>query len=473
MSDSEVRALVNERLKVLRIEKLVSDRTQLDPLAAATGGNPKAIEMTLGLVKYEHRPWEQVIDDLYAARGELFDDLFTRAWALLDEASRRVLLVMIFFPASASADALSVTADVHDFAFDRAVERLADLALLDIQQTNLISPPRYTLHPLVRAYVGGRLLRQAEIEMSARKRWLLWCLDKATTVGDCWDEPEKLVYMDSDSTTIYAAILWASDQHEEEMLALIEAARYYYYARGDWIKKCKIEDLAAKAAKRRGDVAVEARALAEYINILCRQDQLDKVEPHLPRLLLIAETTNLPGSVIFSIQRARAAHAVACDDFTGAQAAWEEVAHYMADMPKNLLVLAPEGLASVLHRQGQLDAAKQLLSNAFSDAQCIGQKRVIQFIGIKLAVIALLQGQLSAAAETLASYNIEQLDPEDRELLANVCRLRGTYEVTCGDSQSAGIAYRDAMDHYKRLGLQRQLQKVQAALENLERAPQC
>ncbi|NNJ11359.1 hypothetical protein EKD04_013540 [Chloroflexales bacterium ZM16-3] len=110
-----------------------ASQAQIEPLAAATGGNPKAIEMTLGLIKYERRPLQQVVDDLYAARGELFEDLFTRAWSLLDEAARRVLLVMTFFPASASSEALSATADVQGFSFGRAVERLSDLALLDVQ----------------------------------------------------------------------------------------------------------------------------------------------------------------------------------------------------------------------------------------------------------------------------------------------------------------------------------------------------
>ncbi|NCC32206.1 MAG: hypothetical protein EOM24_09305, partial [Chloroflexia bacterium] len=115
MSEREVRALVDERLKVLRIEKLVGDVAEIEPLIIATGGNPKAIGMTLGLVKYERRPLQHVVDDLYAARGELFDDLFTRAWSLLDEAARRVLLVMTFFPASASGEVLSSTTDVKGF----------------------------------------------------------------------------------------------------------------------------------------------------------------------------------------------------------------------------------------------------------------------------------------------------------------------------------------------------------------------
>ncbi|MEI8167437.1 MAG: NB-ARC domain-containing protein, partial [Chloroflexales bacterium] len=164
MREGEAWALISERARVLKIDRLVGERAQLEPLLAATGGNPKALSMTLGLLKYERRPLQAIVDDLYAARGDLFDDLFVRAWALLDEAARRILLVATFFPTSASGDALRASADVQGFAFDRAVERLADMALLDVQQTDLNSPPRYALHPLVRAFAGVRLAEQPGFE---------------------------------------------------------------------------------------------------------------------------------------------------------------------------------------------------------------------------------------------------------------------------------------------------------------------
>ncbi len=77
MTDTEARnrSLASD-CACLRIAHLVNDLAQLEPLLVATGGNPKAIEIALGLVKHERRPLQHVIDDLYAARGELFDDLF-------------------------------------------------------------------------------------------------------------------------------------------------------------------------------------------------------------------------------------------------------------------------------------------------------------------------------------------------------------------------------------------------------------
>ncbi|NJO07768.1 MAG: AAA family ATPase [Chloroflexaceae bacterium] len=102
MTEAETSEAVDERLRVLHMERLVSDPTQLEPLLAATGGNPKAITLTMGLLKYERRPLQQIVDDLYAARGDLFDDLFSWAWALLDDAARRLLMIATFFVDSAS-----------------------------------------------------------------------------------------------------------------------------------------------------------------------------------------------------------------------------------------------------------------------------------------------------------------------------------------------------------------------------------
>jgi AAA domain len=56
MREDEAQELVGQRLRVLRIAQLVGEPTDLEPLLAATGGNPKAIEIALGLVKHERRP---------------------------------------------------------------------------------------------------------------------------------------------------------------------------------------------------------------------------------------------------------------------------------------------------------------------------------------------------------------------------------------------------------------------------------
>lgn len=187
----------------------------------------------MAYIKYEHRPLQQVVDDLYAARGELFDDLFAHAWALLDEAARRVLLVMTFFPVTASGKALAATADVQGFAFDHASDRLTDLALLDVQQIDLNSPLRYTLHPLVRAFVAAKRQTQPGFEVEARDRWVQWYIELVQKVGWCWGQLRKLDVLDPEQGTIFSVLSWTEqNNHHAEILEIVKGSGYYYYIRG-------------------------------------------------------------------------------------------------------------------------------------------------------------------------------------------------------------------------------------------------
>jgi tetratricopeptide (TPR) repeat protein len=242
MSDAEAHEFVNQRLHVLRIERLISDQTRLEPLLVATGGNPKAIEIALGLIKHERRPLQQVVNDLYAARGDLFDDLFTRAWALLDEAARRVLLVTTFFPDSTDGDALSATADVQGFALDRAAERLTDLALLDVQQENLNSMPRYALHPLVRAFARARLHETVDFEKQARLRWANYFLKFATQhiVNDRSDldrywrslaSTRALQFVDPEWLNLRSVLEWTVQGEQDELLVEFMMVLVHYMDR--------------------------------------------------------------------------------------------------------------------------------------------------------------------------------------------------------------------------------------------------
>lgn len=229
MSEAEASALIEQRLRILRIEKLAGDLTNLEPLIVATGGNPKAIEITMGLIKHERRSLQQVVDDLYAARSELFDDLFTRAWALLDEAARRVLIASTLFPTSANGDALSKVADVQGLSLDRAIERLLDLALLDVQQADLFSQPRYALHPLVRAFAKAKHAEYVEASSVFVERWINWLLQLLKSVGRCWDDLSRLQKIDPDHECAFLAMKWCFDHCKYvEVLQMGDVLQFYY-----------------------------------------------------------------------------------------------------------------------------------------------------------------------------------------------------------------------------------------------------
>jgi hypothetical protein len=230
----ETRALIAEWLPRSKLRGLSGTLDHLMPVAEVAAGNPKAIELALGLL--QHRSRDEVIEDLRAARNTLFDELFNRAWDLLDGAMQRVILAIPLFPASASAEALAYCADLSSAAFTRSAEQLSSLSLIDVERDDLRVAPRYNAHSLVRVYANARLSKLPSSEQHRlRERWLHWCVETAAAVGFCWDDLDRLDNLDREHEAIQAATAWAAEHsRDEEVLQLVEGVRYYYNVRGLW-----------------------------------------------------------------------------------------------------------------------------------------------------------------------------------------------------------------------------------------------
>jgi LuxR family glucitol operon transcriptional activator len=469
MREDEAQEFIGQRLRVLRIEKLVSDQAQLEPLVVATGSNPKAIEIALGLIKHERRPLQQVVDGLYAARGELFDDLFTRAWALLDEATRHVLLVMTFFPDSASGAALSATADVHGFDFDHAVERLTDLALLDTHQEDLNSPSRYTLHPLVRAFAGARLEEQVEFEKGARERWVEWYIWSVSKVGVCWDDLSKLDMLDSEQETAFSAICWTSKTHHYvETIQLAKGIDYYYYIRGFWAKRLTIELQRAEAAHNLSEPAEEAEALAYYVQLLTKQGNLDEVAKYLPRLYEITKSVHLAEDIFYELQHAIALYWMGRNNLDAAQEAWQISLERAEKLSSQRFVGALRWLATCFYQKGLCVEAQQLFQKSLQASIQFGFQRSIIFSQLGLVRVDLDQEKFEGVEALLEEGSTKAQQYQDRWALAEIRRTYARLHILRGDLPAARAALTEAIDLFERLGMRRELAEARDALADLD-----
>jgi hypothetical protein len=468
MSDAEAGELIGTRLHLLRMERLAADPAAFAPLVAATGGNPKAIEIALGCLKYEHRPFATVLDDLYAARGELFDDLFSRCWSLLDEPARCVLLAMPLFQDSASPVALAATAGVSAYAFDRAVEQLTDLALLDVQQVDLHQPPRYTSHPLVRAFANARLGEYAEAGLM-RDRWVAWYRDLVGGVGYCWADPSRLERLDPEKETIQNLLAWCATQgRDADVIRLADGVGYYYYIRGFWNERMPVDLLSADAAHRLGDRVKETEALAYHIHTRSAQGNMPEMERYLPRLRALADSTDLPGDIFFIVQHAMALYDLARRDIDAAQAAW--LGSLRTDEPISSLyfVIQRQWVATCLYLKGALVQAQHLLRETLRDAEMLGSQRHVSFCKIRLAAIDLDLGELEAAADLLADTRVTVHRYQDREHIAQISQLTARLHTLRGDLPAARAALAEAADLFERLGMRPQLARARAELARLD-----
>ncbi|NWF65718.1 MAG: hypothetical protein HXY38_15605, partial [Chloroflexi bacterium] len=367
------------------------------------------------------RPHQQVVEDLYAARGELFDDLFTRAWSLLDEAARRVLLVATFFPASASSAALGASADVQGFAFDRAVERLTDLALLDVQQDDLNSEPRYAIHPLVRAFGETKVTEDSLFEFAARSRWISYYERLVSGVGYCWNDLERLSILDNEIESVFSVISRSYlAQQYDSVLHLAKGASYYLYVRGYWNNLLKTYQLEADAAKHLALDHTEATALAYYVQVTCRQGDIDQLHHYVDRLTEFQSALNIDDESRFEVMRALALYRKVKQSLAEGINGMRELVKYAEPLSQRLYSISCGWLANLLMEQGLLDEAQYYYGHALASASAINYQRGITTYRIKLAVIALAHGRIAEAKEELFNCGEDAQRNNDRETIARL-----------------------------------------------------
>ena len=470
MSESEAWDLISERARVLKIDRLIGERVQLEPLLVATGGNPKALTMTLGLLKYERRPLQQVVDDLYAARGDLFDDLFTRAWALLDEAARRVLLAMPLFASSACGAAMAVIANVNSYTFANAVERLADLALIDVRlPIGLNAEVRYVLHPLVRAFTTAKLCAEPHSEAEMRERWLQWYTQLTVQVGYCWNDLSRLDMLDPEQETIHAVIEWTVRQKRfSEVLKIVKGVRYYYYVRGMWEQNPPINLIGVEAARTLAESIEEAEAIAYHIQILCKQGKPDVAERFILRLREITQTTQVPESVFFELQHAIALFAIAQQDIDQAEVVWQQTLEMAEKLDIRAYIANRRWLATCLYRKRLISDAEQLLCEALRDAIQHKYVRGVVSIQTKLANIYLDRNDTDRAAAALADGQNYASQYSESRHVAELQQCIARLHTLRGDLPAARASLADAIDLFERLGMRRELAEARAALARLD-----
>jgi hypothetical protein len=489
----EIRALIADWLPRSRLRGVPGALDQIMPIAEAAGGNAKAIELALGLL--QHRVPHEILAELRVASAGHLDELFGQAWDLLDGAEQRLLLALPHFPASASAEALAYCADLSAAAFLHGADRLASLSLLDTERGDLLSPPRYNAHPLVRAYALARLPGMPEhAQLALRERWLIWCVQMAQSVGFCWDDLDRLDRLDAEHAAIQSAIAWATTHgRDRELITLVEGIRYYYNVRGLWgDAELHNNELRARAAQRLDDIDNQALALAHHVQILCKQGRIAEARPLLDALLGLGESRyrqrlsgmpveGLPADAAgrarfddaaFEYGHARAHFALAQGDLAQAEQHWRALLSLASLLGGQKHVVNRRWLATVLLRRGQLVDARQMFAESLDDARRIHDLRSLTGNTLKLASLDIAAGKLAAAASALAECRAVATRYHDRRRLAECHLLAARLCLQQDDRASAAAEFGAAQDLFERLGMRQAAEEARAAGDKLAHSVQ-
>jgi tetratricopeptide (TPR) repeat protein len=467
MEDHEAKELVLSRSQMLGLDNLFSNFTHFEPLLEATGGNPKAIELSLGLIKYQHKPLNEIVNELYDARGELFEYLFARCWQLLSAEDEVVMFSMNLFAFGAYPNALSYVSGLKAFPFEHSLTHLTDLSLIDVHQADLQSKPYYTLHSLVKSYTGSKLRSLPDKENELRLRWMEWYKTLASNIGFCWNDVNKLKNLDpvGERENLEAVVEWCIEKNKQlDIIQITKDVRYYYYVRGIW--ETKNDLIRAEAASRTGDKLAEFEALVYHVNIASKQNNVSEVEKYLHRLDALASIEGMDKDSIIDYRHAKALYYLARREFGKALELWN--ANFLeGDMSDHSRNANRRWMAICLYHSGEIDKAKEIFEELYQDATSHNFDRGAISAETYLASIAIDRNLLEDARTRLKNAMDLADTVNDKRAVIELSQLYAKYYLAMKDKFAARESILKAIDGFERLGLQNKVQESREILSKI------
>jgi tetratricopeptide (TPR) repeat protein len=456
MAEAEAHELIAQAARRLNLSPLAPETARR--LQAISGGNPKAIELALGHIRHTGQPLAQALDVLFQPQGELCDTLFARSWDLLEPIERAILLAAALFTGGAPPEALASVAGGAGAAMAAALQRLADLSLIEIALAgDGAGEARYALHPLTRSFVAARMPEHAEGARAARERWLSWCGAFAHSAGGyAIDNLDQFERLDREEPTLFAAAGWAMEHaRHAEAIGLIQDLEFYYYVRALWGKKQILHGWYIDAARALGDGGLEIAALALQIQLLSQQGRLDEAAPYLARLRALAAAEPLASPSRFNYHHTLGMYYLASADLAAARACWAQLLAADPPLASHMRAGAHHWLARCLAAMGEQQPARDQFAAALAIAQREGLGRLIGRNQLSLALLDIAVGELEQAELRLGASQ-EHTRAGDWEQHARLRWAQARLAARRGLREDAAGHYAEAHALLERMGLARE-----------------
>ncbi len=467
LDEKEAIDFIQMRMHWLEMDELTAE-TLMSRLAKITSGNPMAIELILGQLKYD--PFGEIIDNLDVGIGieVLLQNLFDQTWLQLTGIEQQIFKTAALFAEGASREALVAVAEIPIDQFNGAVERLVNFALLGRQFSRKL--PRYVLHPLNRVF-GREMLRQDPVyKEKAYYRWVHWYVQLAKKVGACFDNVTLLDLLDGEQENLLAVMEWAV-RHEQfrDVFALARGVRYYFHVRMDYVNRIRIDQLDLEAAQKLPDAIEEVKALAYYIWTVSQiPDMAAEAGSALEALKLKAQAVMLPEGVASIYHQALAQNAMAHGQYAEALDLWQR-SYRKKERRTNVEVR--RNIARCLLALRKFEIARQEAQQSLEEACAYSFQRHITLCSLVVARIELawntdcqdnvVEEMLQLAERWRALCNSLQIEAEMEEIYGRFY-LRS-------DRERAINHFTKADDLYKRVGRSREREAVQLELQRLDK----
>jgi LuxR family glucitol operon transcriptional activator len=346
---------------------------------------------------------DTVLDALYGARGDIFEEIFSRSWSLLSEPARRVLMVMPIFATSASKAAIEAASDVHNWDLDEGLGQLVEMWLVEASSELDEAKRRYSVHPLTRAFAVRELGKNTEFEREARLRVAGYFLDFLRQHGgENWRGYD---IVELDVINILAIVDWCYETGNwRALIDFVNSLNYFLGIRGYWDERIRYGKKAMQASENLGDMQSFAWIATFVVGwTLYGQGYTEQGKELTMKALHISEEHNYHKGIATAL----------CN------------------------------LGRFAYLGGEFDKAQHLYAKGLKLWEQIGNQRPIAAAHRDLGTIALYQGDIQEAKRQLeeAQRQFEEID--DTQGLASTYRRLGNLAEQRGDYEQAQWFYEE------------------------------
>jgi tetratricopeptide (TPR) repeat protein len=467
LPEPEALELIRRHAQRVRLPAVAhAEPETLKPLVDVTGGNPYAIETSLGYLKYGGMGLDHLVNALYQAEqrvGTIFDYIFARAWDVLDQDAQQLLMVMPFFIDSASKDAIGTTAGVSSYYLDIALSQVVEMSLLMGNDALDETQKRYRVHPLTRAFAAARLQENPDWEQEARERWVQWYQAYAAMAED----PANYQVLHTEVNNFAGVVEWLTAQERQEQAGeLLCRLQHFLYAKGYW--KTYIE-LAAQIVEwaidhENVDILI---SLCQFVGgIVYKWRKIQSLEDWMQRLEKIAHQAS--NELLHAEIRLTHAHMLLRRGFMHREIQMDMAKQSMYEAIAALLIFRQHkkhhAEVAALNAIGSSHLARRAFEEATNSyhealrvldqwADYIPRSITYKWRAVlqgNLGIVRGRQGLYAEACEILETVLLQLTDQTD---IAEAYVVLSLYQFQLGNEEQASNLRRKADDLIERLGL--------------------
>ncbi|MFW9260918.1 tetratricopeptide repeat protein [Nostoc sp. CALU 546] len=365
----------------------------LTALYEASGGNPLALDWTLGQVAHKGYSISVALERLRnAAKSEdLYGFLFADTAKTLFENDRTVLSALVVFLTPAKTAALADATDLAITEIQVSLERLVTLSLV-----NDLDGERFGLHPLTRTYIRAVMggtdtvvtapLSGIRFDSAAQGKVLRYWVDFAQKYGgegkDAYQTHDKLEAewqnLEGVATTLreMAGIPGTlKDRQAAQMLIDLEKAlSQFLWFRGYWDEGVRLGEWRYQAGKALGQWSDAGWGAYSVAWIHYNQGEIDRTASWADQMAEAIEQGGSRRDKVFAI-RLQGLIAEQHEDWVEAEQLYQEaLAIYRELGDEEMKAITLSDLGGVAQEQGQYDRAESYYKQALTIEEKRGDK---------------------------------------------------------------------------------------------------